>query len=432
MSSPNELPPAIFLDPWLTAEGDGLKALSQTIAERVERQISSNLSQSARRDAISRRGLVVENLVANLAIMHLSPHLENRDLLAVATAKTKATRYDREDYPKRLLSGVVLAMEELGLLIRHPYAFRERSTTVAPTPDFAATIDRQRVKLSDIGRALGAETIWLNARTGEISFADRTPLKCRIEYQDTEETILLRDQMERINAYLNQSGFRFDGEHQGPVCLRRMFLLRSLSDPHSFNLSGRLFGGWWQELRSDRRHRITIGGERITDLDFQGAFCQLMYVHLTGKPFPGDPYAIEGLEDHRGGAKLAMLTLLSRRGDLKRLSPELKAALPRGWTAKRLMDAFTRHHPALRDAIGKDYGVELMATESRIMVELLLTLKARGIGAMPLHDGVQCAASSGGLVAEAMQEVTERVLSVALPVVEKPVVGQEWGYKEAA
>lgn len=432
MSSPNDLPPAIFLDPWLTAEGDGLKSLSQSIAERVERNLSAKLTHPARRDTIARRGLVVENLVVNVAAMQLSSHVGNRDLLAVATAKTRPTRYDREAYPQGLLSGAVLAMEELGLIIRHPYVFRERSTTIAPTTSFAELLRVHGIKLSDIGRASGAETIWLNARTGEISFADRTPLKCRIEYQDTEETIFLRNQMEQINAYLYEADFRFDGELQGPICLRRMFLLRSLSDPHSFTLSGRLFGGWWQELRSDRRHRITIGGERITDLDFQGAFCQLMYIQLTGKPFPGDPYAIEGLEDHRGGAKLAMLTLLSRLGDLRRLSPELKAALPEGWTAKRLMDAFTRHHPALRDAIGKDYGVELMATESRIMVELLLALEAKGIGAMPLHDGVQCAASSRGLVAEAMHAVSERVLGVALPVVEKPVVGQEWGYKEAA
>lgn len=432
MPSLNDLPPAVFLDPWLTAEGDALKSLSMTISERAERKLSTHLTHAARRDAIARRSLVVENIMANMAAMRLSPHVDNRNLLAVATAKTKPTRYDRGDYPQGLLSGVLLAMQDLGLIIRHPYVFRERTTTVEPTPDIEAAIFRHGVTLSDIGRAEGAETIWLNARTGEISFADRTPLKCRIEYEDTAETIALRGDMLRINTYLNGSGFRFDGEQQGPVSLRRMFLLRSMTDAHAFTLSGRLFGGWWQELKSDRRHLITIGEEPIADLDFQGAFCQLMYIHLTGKPFPGDPYAIEGLEGHRGGSKLAMLSLLSRRGDLRRLSPDLKAELPEGWTARGLFDAFTRHHPALKDVIGKDLGVELMATESRVMVDLLLRLEAQGIAAMPLHDGVQCAVSARGKVAEAMQEVSERLLGVALPVAEKPVVRPKRLQMEAA
>jgi hypothetical protein len=428
----DDLPPAVFLDPWLTAEGDALKLLSETVAELVERKISTNLTHSARRDAIARRWLVVENIMANMAALVVSPHVENRNLLAVATAKMKPTRYDRTDYPQGLLSGILHALRDLGLIIRHDYVFRQRSTTIEPTNDLMAEIIRHGIKLSDIGRAGGAESIWLNARTGEINFADRTPLKCRIEYQDTGETIALRGDMDRINARLNEADFRFDGERQSPVSLRRMFLLRSTSDAHEFNLNGRLFGGWWQELRSDRRHLITIGGEPIADLDFQGAFCQLMYVMATGKPFPGDPYALDGLEDHRGGSKLAMLSLLSRRGDLKRLSPELKAALPEGWTARRLVDAFTHHHPALKDAVGKDYGVELMAMESRIMVALLLKLEEHGVCAMPLHDGVQCAASAKGKVMEAMQEVTERVLGVALPVVEKPVKRPEGSQMVAA
>ncbi|KQQ73644.1 hypothetical protein ASF70_07480 [Rhizobium sp. Leaf321] len=432
MSIQDDLPPAVFLDPWLTAEGDGLKSLSETIAERVERKIYTNLTHSARRDAIARRRLVVENVMANMAVMMLSPHAENRNLLAVATAKTKPTRYDRPDYPQSLLSGVLTALQDLGLVIRHPYIYRERSTTVEPTLALMDAILQHGVKLVDIARAEGAETIWLNARTGEIRFKDRTPIKCRMDYDDTAETNGLRAEILRINAHLNESGFRFDGERQSPISLRRLFLLRSEDDAQTFNLSGRLFGGWWQQLKSDRRHLITIGGEPIADLDFRGAFCQLAYVRLTGKLFPGDPYAIEGLEEHRNGCKLAMLSLLSRRGDLKRLSPELKEELPEGWTAKRLVDAFSRHHPALRDAMGKDMGVELMATESQIMVKFLLKLETQEIGAMPLHDGVQCAVSNKGRVAEAMQEVSERLLGVALPVAEKPVVRPEGSQKVAA
>lgn len=62
-----------------------------------------------------------------------------------------------------------------------------------------------------------------------------------------------------------------------------------------------------------------------------------------------------------------------------------------------------------------------MATESRIMVALLLRLESLGIPAMGLHDGIQVAVSNKEKAAEAMEEVSERLLGVALPVTEKPI-----------
>lgn len=62
-----------------------------------------------------------------------------------------------------------------------------------------------------------------------------------------------------------------------------------------------------------------------------------------------------------------------------------------------------------------------MATESRIMVALLLKLETLGIPAMGLHDGIQVAVSNKGKAVEVMEEVSERLLGVALPVKEKAI-----------
>lgn len=421
MSSQDDLPPTIFLDSWLTAKGDALKSLSEIIVEEVERKISTDMTQRARRDAIARRRLVVENVAANTVTLALSPHLDPGHHLAAATAKNKLTRYDRRDYPQNLLSGTLQAMEEAGLIIRHPYIFRQRTTTIELTSGLMSSISGHGVRLGDIGRATGAETIWLNARTGEVDFKDHSPLKCRVPYADTPETMTLRAEMERINNFINHADFRFDGEPQAPVALRRMFLLRSHKDTHAFNLSGRLFGAWWQSLKSERRHLVTIGGERIADLDYSGAFIQLLYIRETGRLFHGDPYAISGLEDYRRGAKEAMLSLVSRSGEMKRLTPELRRLLPDGWTAKHLVERFSRYHPAIAHHFATDTGVELMAIESRLMVALLLRLETQGIAAQCLHDGIQVAMSDKSKAAEVMEEVSERLLGVALPVKEKPV-----------
>lgn len=213
---PQAIPPTIFLDPWLTTEGDAAKSLSEDIVEKVERGISTAMTRKARHHAIARRRLVVENITANIVTLALSPHLDPGNHLAIATAKTRPMRYDREDYPRRLLAAVLEALEDQGLLIRHPYVFKERNTTVELTGDLLSSIRRHEVRLADIGRVPGAETIWLNARTGETPFGNQPPPKCLIHYTDTPETVMLRTEMQRINAYLDKSDFRYDGEPQPP------------------------------------------------------------------------------------------------------------------------------------------------------------------------------------------------------------------------
>ena len=415
-------PPSIFMDPWLTAEGDALKQLSEIVVEAVERTISTQLTRQARSDAIARRRLVVENIMANATILALRPDIDFTHHLAIATEKRKPTRYDRADYPQNLLAPILIALDGQGIVKRHPYVFKQRTTTVELEADLLAAIGLRGVSLSDVGRKHGAEPIWLNARTGETDFRNHAPLKHRVSYNDTSESETLRREMLRVNEFLTQSDFRFAGERQGPVALRRIFLLRSLNDAHAFNLSGRLFGGWWQDLKSELRHLITIGSEPIADLDFASCFANLAYICATGRTYDGDPYDIPGLEMHRGAAKMAMLSLLSRSSDMRRLSPQLKAALPEGWTAKQLVEAFSHRHPVLVDSFGRDIGVELMATESKIMVALLLKLETMGIPAMGLHDGIQVADVDKGKAMEAMYYVSERILGAPLEVAEKTIL----------
>src|SRR5690606_26066562 len=137
-------------------------------------------------------------------------------------------------YPQDLLGGMLRTMEEVGLIVRHPYVFKRLNTTLELSPSLITSIGRHRVRLHDIGRVAGAEPIWLNARTGKVDFADGSPLKQRVDYGETEESRVLRTEMDDINAFLGEAEFRFNGEAQVPPALRRMFLLRSLKDAAAF------------------------------------------------------------------------------------------------------------------------------------------------------------------------------------------------------
>src|SRR5690606_22863837 len=116
------------------------------------------------------------------------------NLLAISTAKTMPTRYDRQGYPQRMLKAAVESLHQAGMLTVNPYVFKQRTTTVEPTAAFLDLLERHGVRLKDIGRDAGGETIWLRARQddGENEWQRNAPLEKRlVPYDDTEETIRL-------------------------------------------------------------------------------------------------------------------------------------------------------------------------------------------------------------------------------------------------
>ncbi|GAB5505969.1 MAG: hypothetical protein Rhirs2KO_11320 [Rhizobiaceae bacterium] len=417
-------PTPLFHDPWLEPRGQGIQAIADAVAARLEAHLQTT-ARKPRTDIVSRRRTVVENLVCNLAVLVLSPEYEPQKRLAIDTARIKATRYDRSDFPQRPLGEVLRALEDCGFIHRTPYVFKQARTQVEPSAALWEELV-QRASLAEVGRVQGAETIYLAARKEEGDgprrrFADERLPKVLLHYEETDVSIALREQMETINAHLNRHVIALGNCVQPPVHLVRWFLLRSGKDPVSFNLMGRLAQGWWMQLEKTQRHRITIDGETLVDLDWQAMWAYLLYLRAGLQLPERDPYGIPGLEQHRAGAKLGFLTMVARTGPLRRLSPKLKQALPGGWDSKRFVSAVHARHPLLAPYFGQDLAVELMATESRVLVRLLLDLADKGIPFLPVHDGGMCRASHKNTVRQAMESATMRELGVVLPVIEKPI-----------
>jgi len=342
--------PASFHDAWLYPRGPGLVALTVTVSAAM----AFGLSAPTRSDARRNRELVTGNILTNLAGMVLTANYLPGRRLAISTAKGERSRYDRADWPKGIVSGVLDTMAAAGCIVRHPHVPHQHQTTIEPTLAFHRALQRHGVTLRDIGRRAGGETIWLMARTGEDGFADQPAPKERRDYAETSDSRRYRGEMERINAHLNAADITLRGQHQGPIFLRRSFMQRHPDEPRqprrspsrTFSLNGRLVGGFWDNLPREDRHLLRIDGQEVADLDFSSMFINLAYLRKA-LPLPFDPeaaYRIPGLEGHRDGAKKGLLSLLSRRGPMKQLSAELRAMLPQGWTAKQFSAAATAHH----------------------------------------------------------------------------------------
>ena len=76
-------------------------------------------------------------------------------------------------------------------------------------------------------------------------------------------------------------------------------------------------------------------------------------------------------------------------------------------------------HPAIRPLLFTDenLGLRLMRRESTVMSAVVVQLIAKGIGFVPLHDGVLCPASKAQVVEKAMALAYSRFVNGKTPTI---------------
>ncbi|MBZ9942641.1 hypothetical protein LB533_16235 [Mesorhizobium sp. BR1-1-13] len=355
---------------------------------------------------------IVSCLVANLAVMHQG-HSEHRRL-AIPLRHDALSRYHRKGFGQ--LSYVVDEMAMMGLVVKHAAHIKKRRTGIVATGELLEAL--LGAKAEEVGRAQGEETLWLTARTGRNAIGKKLPFEL-VDYEDTEETHRLRGEMDQVNTFLATQRIELQGQRQTAFKLTRRFTLRNVTDPHTFNLHGRLYGGFWESMPKGLRDDLRINGEPIADLDYASMFPRLAYARVGAQPPEGDLYAIPGLEEHRAGVKAGFAAMLSSSNEMTRLPSDVKDALPVGWTGRRLAEAIGAKHPGLVPLFGRDIAMDLMFTESRILVAVLLRLARIGIAALPMHDGIMvpCQRSAQGMAA--MGAAAIDITGTAIPVIKR-------------
>ncbi|MDG1117656.1 MAG: hypothetical protein P8N72_11075 [Flavimaricola sp.] len=82
--------------------------------------------------------------------------------------------------------------------------------------------------------------------------------------------------------------------------------------------------------------------------------------------------------------------------------------VPKKFTLDMLMQAICKRHPAIAHCFGKGTGLRIMRQESDILVSVLLSLKAKGIVALPIHDAVLVRADHGYEARKVMIELFQQ------------------------
>ena len=437
-----------WLDQFLFAKGEGLRGLADDAQTNISRYEKANGLRKRRRKPQDQASFnaAVETIIVNLAYAALIDRTEPRPIVVPRDKRSKRIRYDRHELKLKTTLYVIGMLSHTGMLSTRTGRVRKGASTIKATPSFSSRVLEAGVTFHDFGR-YDEELIILSMKPPRPNGGRKGSAK-QLPYEDTEETKAYRAQVAKLNSFLADADITFiddthlldrDGEPREPVDPYERRLRRYFSSK-KFNLHGRLYGGFWIGLQRERRTNIRINGEPPADLDYQGCFLGLAYAHAGHDAPLDDPYDLNGFltvpgydndtPGHREAVKKAFNSLLNggRAG-----SKEIISQLPEGTNARQLREALAAKHPKICHMLGKNIGLALMFTESRMLLHALERLMTRGIVALGIHDGLLVAQPHQEAAKSAMEEAAFAITGRRMPVVVKPLapaeaeIGFVWG-----
>lgn len=215
-----------------------------------------------------------------------------------------------------------------------------------------------------------------------------------VDYTETEGTHRWRRNLHEINqAILSTAiGLRGSSVCEGdPLQVAGTSFGAASSQLHrvfnrgSFDLGGRFYGPWWQNIPSPSRAEITINGVQTVELDYPRLHPTLLYAEV-GKSMPGDAYDLANWP--RDLVKIAFNTLVSadtRLAALRSIANKIGGEGAYDKATALVCEIEAKHEP-IAPKFGSGAGLRLMRRDSDMTEWLLLRLLKRGVVALPIHD----------------------------------------------
>ncbi|WEJ31631.1 hypothetical protein [Devosia sp. SD17-2] len=276
---------------------------------------------------------------------------------------------------------------EVGLIGLHlGTEYAGRTTRIWAAPQLVERFARARFGVFDIAPYSERESIIL-------SRGDRERWE---EYDDNDWTHAMRATMSSYNALIDQTFIDIPTldlpiitraqENTGRATQVRIDqnnkFSRRVFYRGSWELGGRVHGGFWQQLPEPYRASLWINDLPVIEDDYSGLHIALLY-GMEGRPLVGDPYSL-GIstayppEALRGWIKQLVLVAINAGTEASAFKAFRQKQAP-GSPAKRftdrmlgeLLEAFKSQHKAISQYMCSDEGVRLMAIDGRITARII-------------------------------------------------------------
>lgn len=215
-----------------------------------------------------------------------------------------------------------------------------------------------------------------------------------VAYRDTERTVRDRRFLETVNERIATADVRLDapgavldglvlrfGRHAVYPEMKALYRVFN----GGWTLGGRMYGGWWQQVRSGDRQHFTIDGGRTCEEDYHQLHPRLLYA-MAGHRLDGDAYTLDGWD--RKLCKRAFNIVVN--AETYRAAKGALAPFMDGddRQAAALIKEMKRRHAPVARHFHSGIGIALQYLDSEIAKAVLaeLTVK-KGIAVLPIHDG---------------------------------------------
>ena len=233
------------------------------------------------------------------------------------------------------------------------------------------------------------------------------------------------------NAFLESQYIDLDADGFKPsvdlrIDLSRKQMIRVFNN-NSFELGGRLYCGWWQEIPSDLRQRIIINNMKTVEHDYSGVHIHLLYAQ-EGKDFSKygrDAYTLPDYSDDPKTRNLFKSLLLIAINAAPLLNPDGTIKMTgatralhalhrkvRTWPddypdqlpdLKQALSDFGKYHAQIKHHFYQGRGLGLMYRDSRIAEDVLKMMMSQNIPVLPIHDSFVCPKLDEDQLVEAMK-----------------------------
>lgn len=331
---------------------------------------------------------VVRMLITNLWESANASNNPWRSFSRDRNAYQKGTRYD-QIYITFLLVSIVDRLIELGYIEQkmgkyNPVTGFGRTSRIKATEKLL-----ELVRIRDIFSVLAqhpednSETIILKDENKKL-----------VDYKDDQRSATAREELRLINELLAKTKIEVSKEAlksgSKVITLTRKRVFRVFNN-NDFWAGGRVYGGFWQEIKREYRKTIKINGENVTELDYKTNHPSMIYRTSTNKPIPADCYAVEGFDrDIAKSAMMMMINNATKEAAIKALVSDIKKKLNKTIIhedARRVIESLEELHEAILPYLyDPKLALTLQTIEGEIEVDILFKLMKEDIPCLPIHD----------------------------------------------
>lgn len=192
-------------------------------------------------------------------------------------------------------------------------------------------------------------------------------------------------------------------------------VMRRIFNNGSFEMGGRYYGGWWQNVPKGFRKHISINGNKMVELDYSEMHLTMLYQEEGLEP-PDNPYMpLDYIERDIG--KYAFNGLLNTKDGKLYPHKDFKPYADKydlNWYD--FLEEMMQYHTPIENRLCEGYGLSLQYVDSQIAERVMLHFFDKGIVCLPVHDSFIVEEQHKSELERKMKEVALEITGIEIAV----------------